>query len=184
MGKVAGKMIRARRLIEFALMALETIQVCQEVVSPPMTGFALDSDMFAGELKFRRRMIERRRTPRVHRMACCAGGRKKARHVLGVRSAVEIGLMTVDAVLMKAGKDVVDVTACARYGLVRADQGESRICVIEGRRRPHGRRMTLVARVRKISGRVIRVRRLLVVRLVAHVTVGVRKLEVVVHVAR
>ena len=55
--------------------------------------------------------------------------------------------------------------------------------MVECRRSPYGRRVALVAGVHKVARRMIRVRHLLVIRLMAHVTVRIGKLKIVIHMA-
>lgn len=48
--------------------------------------------------------------------------REAARHMVGVRCALEVRLMTIDAILVKARKDIVDMAARTRYGLMCAGE--------------------------------------------------------------
>ena len=129
-------------------------------------------------------MVERCRRPAVHRVTDHARGGEITRNVVRVRSVVEISLMTVDAVVMESGKDVVDMAAGARHGLMRAGQWKRSGGMVERRRGPDTRRMALIAGVGEISSGMIWARRRRKIRLVTHVTIRIRELEVIVHMAR
>ena len=67
---------------------------------------------------------------------------------------------------------------------MRACQSELRRSVIEGRRLPHGRRMTCLAIVAESCCDVVRIRWFGEVRRVTRITVGVRQLIVAIDVTR
>jgi len=164
-------------------MALVAAGVDKLVVAVRMAVLTLDRGMRSCEREFCRRMVERRRGPGGHRMACCACCGEPACHMVRVGDAVEVGLMAIDAILVKSGINIVHVAACARNRLMGTDEGERSVVVIERRWRPDARGMALVARLCKISRRMIRVCRILVIGLMAHVAGRVRELVVAVRVA-
>jgi hypothetical protein len=97
---------------------------------------------------------------------------------------VEIGLVATIAVRGKAaGVIVIDVAQSALHGGVRARQRELRRVVIKRCSRPHGNGVAHLTIRRETSRDVIRVRRPVVVSLMAGVAGGGRRRVVVVGVA-
>ncbi len=112
-------------------------------------------------------VIERRRHPRIYRMASGAIMREIQRHVIGIRGPLEIRLMAGEAIRRRAGKAIVHVTLRASRRRVRAEQRKTRFIVIESRGLPRARRVTARAGLRKIRRDVIRIRRALEIALMA-----------------
>jgi hypothetical protein len=71
------------------------------------------------------------------------------RAMIRIRRAVEIRLMTADAISRQSLIPAIDVTLAARRGLMRARQRESRRVVAEGRRPPRRGRVARLTLRRK-----------------------------------
>lgn len=171
--RIPRRVLRVRGALVVRLMALVTIRINKLIVAVRVAILTLDGKMSARQRQLRRGMIERRRSPAAHRVACRARRGEEAAHMIRIGGAVEVGLMTVDTILVKSGKDIIDVTTCARNCLVCPGKRKCRIGVIKRRGGPDVRRVALVACVSKISRCMIRIACVLVVRLVACVTVRV-----------
>jgi hypothetical protein len=103
--------------------------------------------------------------------------------VVRVQGSCVIGPVTIDAIHRETGVMVVDVAIRTQDCAVCAGQLESRGVVIERSRFPCGRRVAGLAEVAEIRCRMVRVRRLLKLRLMALVTVDVHQLIIAVHMA-
>jgi hypothetical protein len=116
-------------------------------------------------------------------MACLARVTVSERHVIGIRRPLEIGLMTL-ITARKAELIVIVHVARLTKGLrVLAGERKTRCRMIERSRRPGCRRMTRLARLAEILRHVIRIRRPLVIRLMALIAAREGKLIVIVHMA-
>jgi hypothetical protein len=96
-----------------------------------MAILTLNRRMFACQGEFRRRMIERSRIPRIHRMTSRASGREISCNVIRIGSTVEIRSVAIDAVLVKPCIDIVHVTTCTWHGLMSSDERERCIRVVK-----------------------------------------------------
>jgi hypothetical protein len=76
-------------------------------------------------------------------MAGCAISREKICKMVRVCGTVEIGLMTIDAIVWKTGKPIVFVALRTWDSSMRTDQGERSECMIKTTAPP--RRSDLVA---------------------------------------
>jgi len=59
--------------------------------------------------------------------------------------------MAINAVLVKACEDIIDMAACTRYGLMRTGERKFGVCMVERGGCPNVRRVTLIARMCEIS---------------------------------
>jgi hypothetical protein len=86
-------------------------------------------------------VIERRRRPRIHRMAGSAIMREIQRHVIGIRGPLKIRLMAGEAIRRRAGEAIVYVAPCTSRSRMRPEQRKARFVMIEGRGFPRARRV-------------------------------------------
>jgi hypothetical protein len=112
-------------------------------------------------------MIECCRVPSVHRMACRTRNGETSRDMIWIIRSIEISLMAIETIPVKAGKDIVHVAACTLYCLMRTNKRVRRHSMVERGRRPDSRRMALIAGVSEISCEMVGVRRLVKITLVA-----------------
>jgi len=87
-----------------------------------MAILTLNRRMFACQGEFRRRMIERSRIPRIHRMTSRASGREISCNVIRIGSTVEIRSVAIDAVLVKPCINIIHMAVRTRNGLMRSDK--------------------------------------------------------------
>jgi hypothetical protein len=127
-------------------------------------------------------VIERRRRPRIHRVASGAIVRKIQRYVIGIRRPLKIRLMAGEAIHRRAGKAIVHVALRASRRRMRAEQRKARFVVIESRWLPGVGGVAARASLRKIRRDVIRIRRVLKIALMAGETIFRRTGEAIVHV--
>ena len=184
MVEVPRDVVRVRRPVEVRRMALIAIGVHQLVVPVGVACRALHGNMRTCQREARSTMIERRRVPVGRRMTLRAIMVEVTRDMVRVRRPLEIGLMALIAIGIHQLVVAVGVACRALHGDVRTRQREARGTMIECRRVPVGRRVTLRAIMVEIAADVVRVCRLLEIRLVTLVAVRVRQLVVAVGVAR
>src|SRR5579859_3188398 len=116
-------------------------------------------------------------------MARRAGGRESRGYVVWIRRCRVYGLMAAVAIGRRAREVVVHVAARASHAGVCTGQRERGLTVIEGRSRPRGRVVAHRTILRESGGRMIRVRRALVLRLMTRITGRAQVREVVIDVA-
>ena len=177
-------MVRVRGLIEIILMTLSAAGVDQLIISAGVAILALERRMFAGEGESRRRMIERRRRPGIHCMAFRACRRIASCHMIRVRCAIEIILMTLSAVRVDQSIVSAGVTILALERRMLAGERESRRRMIERRRRPRRSGMTRHALLRKLPSEVVRILYRIKIRCMACVAVLWSRFECVIRMAQ
>ncbi len=134
-------------------MATDTSRVRgrQVVIAIHMALRALQCRMRARQREACGRVVERRIPPRRSRVALLAGLREIRLHVIRIRGPLEIFQVATDTSRVR-GRQVVIAIHVARRALQRgvsARQRESRGRVIECRRRPVRRGMTLLTSLRE-----------------------------------
>lgn len=124
--------------------------------------------MFAGiDAKILAVVIERGRQPGIQRVASRAVVGEIQRHVIRIRGALKVRLMTGETIHGRAGITIIHVALIARRRRVRAQQSKSCFVVIERRRLPCAGGVACGAVARKIRGYVIGIARALKIRLMA-----------------
>ena len=185
--EAARNVIRIRGPLVIVQMAghATRVRAVQRVVVVDVALRALQGRMRAGQRESGSRVIEGRSIPGRRIVALRAGLREIRLHVIRLGRTLEI--LQVAGHAGRAGQIVVavHVTLRALNGGVRAGERESGVVVIEGRRRPRGRVVALLASLRESAGNVIRVGRALKILQVAADTsrVRARQVEVPIDVA-
>ena len=145
--------IRIRGSLEVSQVAARARRVSrrQVVVSVYVALYALQGHVRARKRESSRRVVERRIPPGSRGMALLASLREVRLHVIRIGRALEILQVAADASRIRAGQIVVaiHVATGASNGRVRASQRESSGRVIEGRARPVGGAVTLLASLRE-----------------------------------
>ncbi len=136
--------------------------------------------MFAGQCKFRRIVIERRRLPCSRRVALRAGLRISSGLMVWIQSPGVICPVTIDAVHREPSILIVDMAIGAEHRAVCPCQLKTRGVVVKGRWFPDARCVTGLAEMAEIRRHVVRVRRSLKIRLMALIAVGVNQLVIIV----
>lgn len=179
---------RVRRVVGPVVIRLVTVpacSACQAVVVVHVALRALEAGVRPRQREPGRRMVERRARPvgdcgSVTQRAVL---RKACRGVRRICGPIVVRLVAVPARRARQAVVSVHVAGDALLSGMRSDQGESGGCVIECRPAPIGGRVTAGAILREIGCLVRRVRRPVVVRLVAIPTGAVRQTVIAVDVA-
>jgi len=188
-GEPCLNVIGIRRTVVVRLMASDArgVGAGQIVIPVHVALLALQRRVRAREREAGGRVVKRGVAPRSRRVALLAGGREAGLHVIGIRRAVEVGLMAGDASRVGAGQIViaVHVALLALHRRVRAGQREAGGRVIERRGAPRRGVVALLAGGGEAGLHVVRIRRFVEIRLMAgHAScIGAGQVVVVVDVA-
>ena len=181
--KLIGAVIRIRRSAEIRLMTRVAVGVHERIVAVRMTGVARLRQMRPGEREIRAAVIERGWLPGRLRMTTQTRVRELIRRVIGSICAVEIRLMTHEAVAVDELIVAVRVAVLTGARRVRPLQGEIRRRMIKRGRTPMRLRVTGQALVGELAGHVIRIRRVVERGLMTLPAVCVRERVIAVRVA-
>jgi hypothetical protein len=96
--EVSQHVVRVRRLLEYGLMTLVTVDIRQLVVTADMACHALCADMHTGENKTRGTVIKLCRVPCRCRVTLNAIRTEDTGDMLGIEGIVKVGLVAVDAI--------------------------------------------------------------------------------------
>jgi len=178
------------------IRGLEVVQVAahasgirrrQVVIAVYMALRALQRRVRAGQRKSRGRVIECCIAPRSGGVALLASLWEIRLHVIRICGALEVLQVATHASRVRAGQIVIAVyvTLRALQRRMRTGQRKSGGRMVEGRARPSGGAVALLARLREARGDVIRIRRALEILQVATDAGRIRagQVVVIVHMA-
>jgi hypothetical protein len=181
--EITEHMVRILRLRVLRCVAGIAVRVRELVVAVHMALDARHSHVRPRQREIRRGVVERRRLPGSLRVACQTIMTELSLLMIRIGGGVVIPRVAVPTRVRQILILIIDVTLIAGNRLMRADELERRVGVIECRRAPHRRRMARRAILTETGQHVTRVCRLVVIRLMAGVAVRVHELVVAVHVA-
>ncbi len=185
--KSAGYVVRIRGALEVLQVAAHAGRAGQVVVVVDVTigAGARRHSMETGKRESRAVMVERRVHPGAGAMALFAGLREVRSHMVGIGSALEVFQVTGDASGAGQIVVVVDVTIGAGTGWDGVQSGERKpgAVVVELCVHPVAGVVALLACLREVGSRVVRIRRALEVFEVARYAGVGRQVEVVINVA-
>jgi hypothetical protein len=177
--EISSDVCGIRRPLEIGLMTCIAVHVNKLVIAADMARLARCRNMRSGESEFCYGMIETCRRPG----RCGVAGRtvvtEIARHMIRICCGLEIGLVTLITILVDELIVAAQMTRLTGGCRMLSGQRESRRRVIERRRCPGDRRMARLAQMIELCGDVVRIRRLVEIRLVTSIAIGIDKLEIV-----
>ena len=148
---------RSRSAIEIRNVTLIAVRVRELIIPVRVAAITREACMRALQSEVRVGVIERRWTPRVLRMALRTGMRELIRDVIGILRLIEIRLMTLIAIDVREIVIPICMACVARLRLMRAQQWEVRVRVIERRWTPCVLTVTAQTIVRKLIRDVMRI---------------------------
>lgn len=130
-GKIAGDVIRVRRILKIVLMAGETIFRRADKTAIHMALRAINAIMRPQQWKRCAVMIEGRWFPDIHGVTLRTGVREIRRSMIRIGRALKVGLMARKAFSRGAGETIVHVTLIASDCRMRTEQRKTCFAVIE-----------------------------------------------------
>ncbi len=171
--EITCSVVGVRRAGEVGCMTLVTVGIRELIIPVRMACLAIDRRMRSIEGEFCRVMVERRRLPCSRRVAGQTCMAEITGDMVRIRCAGEIGCVALVAICIDQCIVAVCMACLALECLVGPAEREFRRVVIERGCRPCRRRMACLACLGKISRRVVRIRRFLVV---CQVTLGTSRI--------